>query len=243
MFGEKILDYWDDIVSDLGKLVAVPSVAVPSEGPHPFGDQCAKAIDTVVEMAQGYGLTAKNVDYYAAHAEYGEGEGNAVVMAHLDVVPAGEGWSTDPFTLTIRDGKAIGRGVADDKGAAVVALHCLRALKDAGIQGKRKLRVIFGSAEEIGMADMPYYFSKEQHPDMGFTPDSGYGICHCEKGILDLNIQSENDSPLIRTFSAGTVANAVPAKAECTVVCTQEEYQRLVAAAERSEISFTVTRT
>ena len=243
MFGEKILDYWDDIVSDLGKLVAVPSVAVPSEGPHPFGDQCAKAIDTVVEMAQGYGITAKNVDYYAAHAEYGEGEGNAVVMAHLDVVPAGEGWSTDPFALTIRDGKAIGRGVADDKGAAVVALHCLRALKDAGIQGKRKLRVIFGSAEEIGMADMPYYFSKEQHPDMGFTPDSGYGICHCEKGILDLNIQSENDSPLIRTFSAGTVANAVPAKAECTVVCTQEEYQRLVAAAERSEISFTVTRT
>lgn len=243
MFGEKILDYWDDIVSDLGKLVAIPSVAVPSEGAHPFGDQCARAIDTVVEMAKGYGLQAKNVDYYAAHAEYGQGEGNAVVMAHLDVVPAGEGWDTDPFTMVLKDGKAIGRGVSDDKGAAVVALHCLRALKDAGVRGNRKLRVVFGSAEEIGMADMPYYFSKEQHPDMGFTPDSGYGICHCEKGIIDLNIKSENDSPLIKTFSAGTVANAVPAKAECRIVCTADEFERLTQAARGREVSFEITRT
>ena len=177
MFGEKILDYWDDIVQDLGKLVAIPSVAVPSEGPHPFGDQCARIMDAVVELAQGYGLSAKNVDYYAAHAEIGEGPENAIVMAHLDVVPAGEGWDTDPFTLVLtEDGRAIGRGVSDDKGAAVVALHCLRALKDAGVKGNRKLRVVFGSAEEIGMQDMPYYFYKEQHPEMVFTPDSGYGI-------------------------------------------------------------------
>ena len=52
MFGEKILDYWDDIVQDLGKLVAIPSVAVPSEGPHPFGDQCARIMDSVVVFAQ-----------------------------------------------------------------------------------------------------------------------------------------------------------------------------------------------
>ncbi|RKJ40048.1 M20 family peptidase [Acutalibacter sp. 1XD8-33] len=243
MFGEKILEYWDDIVSDLGKLVAIPSVAVPSEGEHPFGDQCARAIDTVVEMAKGYGLEAKNVDYYAAHAEYGLGEGNAVVMAHLDVVPAGEGWDTDPFTMVVKNGKAIGRGVSDDKGAAVVALHCLRALKDAGVKGNRKLRVVFGSAEEIGMADMPYYFSKEQHPDMGFTPDSGYGICHCEKGIIDLNIKAENDSPLIKSFSAGTVVNAVPAKAECQIVCTADEFERLTQAAGGRAASFEITRT
>ena len=124
MFGEKILNYWDDIVRDLGRMVAVPSVAVPSEGEHPFGDQCARALDTAVELAESYGLKAKNVDYYAAHAEIGEGEGNAVVMAHLDVVPAGEGWATDPFKMELtEDGRAIGRGVADNKGAAIVALH------------------------------------------------------------------------------------------------------------------------
>ena len=183
MFGEKILEYWDDILQDLAKVVAIPSVAKPTEGPHPFGDDCARVLDTVVEMAKGYGLQAKNVDYYAAHAEYGEGEGNAVVMSHMDVVPAGdpENWDTDPYTMVIKDGMAYGRGVSDNKGAGIIALHCLRALKDAGVKGNRKLRVIFGSAEEIGMGDMPHYFSKEQRPDMGFTPDAEYGICSLEK--------------------------------------------------------------
>ncbi len=126
------------------------------------GKKTANTISsTYAELAESYGLKAKNVDYYAAHAEIGEGEGNAVVMAHLDVVPAGEGWSTDPFTMVIKDGKAYGRGVTDNKGAAIVALHCLRALKDAGVKGNRKLRVIFGSGEEVGMADMGHYFSKE----------------------------------------------------------------------------------
>lgn len=244
MFGERILDYWDDIVRDLGKLVAIPSVAVRTEGEHPFGDPCAKALDTAVELAESYGLKAKNVDYYAAHAEIGEGEGNAVVMAHLDVVPAGEGWDSDPFQMVLtEDGRAIGRGVADDKGAAVVALHCLRAINDAGVKGKRKLRVIFGSAEEIGMYDMPYYFSKEQHPDMGFTPDAGYGICHCEKGGLNFNVKAKNDSPLIKSFAAGTVPNAVPSKAECRIVCTADEFDRLKSAAKESGIEIEAART
>ena len=81
LFGEKILDYWDDILKDLATVVAIPSVAKPQEGEHPFGDQCARALDTVVAMAEGYGLKAKNVGYHAAHAEYGEGEGNAVPLA------------------------------------------------------------------------------------------------------------------------------------------------------------------
>ena len=243
LFGEKILNYWDDILADLAKLVAVPSVAQPEPGAHPFGDACAQALDTVLEMAKGYGLETKNVDYYAGHAEYGHGEENAVVMAHVDVVPAGEGWSTDPYALTIRNGWAFGRGVADDKGAAIVALHCLRALKDAQVPAKRKLRVIFGCGEEIGMADIPHYFTQEQLPDMGFTPDSSYGICHCEKGIINLRVEGANDSSLIKHFSAGTVSNAVPAKALCEIVCSREELTALQKAAEDSEISYTITPT
>lgn len=250
IFGERILDYWDDILRDLGRLVAIPSVAQPQDGAHPFGDECAKALDLVLEMAEDYGLKTKNVGYYAGHAEYGEGDENAVVMAHVDVVPAGiltggrfEGWNTDPFTLVVDGNRAFGRGVADDKGAAVVALHCLRALKDAGVKGKRKLRVIFGSGEEIGMGDMAHYFASEQHPDMGFTPDSCYGICHCEKGIIDFKVTAKNDSAVIKSFTAGTVANAVPAKAECEVKCSAEEREKLIAAANSSEVEITVTPT
>ncbi len=235
LFGDKILDYWDDIMKDLSALVAVPSVAKPTEGPHPFGDECARALDTVLSLAEGYGLKTKNVDYYAGHAEYGEGPENAVVMAHVDVVPEGEGWDTDPFTMTVKGDLAFGRGVGDDKGAAIIALHCLRALKDAGVPAKRKLRVIFGCGEEIGMADMGHYFEKEQHPDMGFTPDSCYGICHCEKGIMNFTVSGAG-SEVVESFSAGTVSNAVPAKAVCTVKCTPEEWNALEKAAASCEI-------
>ncbi len=243
MFGEKILEYWDDILQDLAKVVAIPSVAKPTEGPHPFGDDCARVLDTVVEMAQGYGLQAKNVDYYAAHAEYGEGEGNAVVMSHMDVVPAGdpENWDTDPYTMVIKDGMAYGRGVSDNKGAGIIALHCLRALKDAGVKGNRKLRVIFGSAEEIGMGDMPHYFSKEQRPDMGFTPDAEYGICHCEKGGINFTVTGKNDSQVVKSFASGTVVNAVPAKAQCEIACTAEELEKLREAAQKDGTEFEIT--
>ncbi len=242
MFGEKILNYWDDIMRDLAEMVAIPSVAVPQEGEHPFGDNAAAAIDKAMELAERYGLTAKNVDYYAMHAEIGEGEENAIVMAHLDVVPEGEGWLSDPYTMTIRDGKAYGRGVSDNKSPAIVALHCLRALRDAGVVGKRKLRVVLGSAEEIGMQDMEHYFAKEQKPTMGFTPDSSYGICHCEKGHFNFSF-SGKVSEKIKSFKAGTVVNAVPYKAEADVVCCEEGFKKLVAAAEAAEIKFDVTRT
>lgn len=243
LFGEKILDYWDDIIADLERLVAIPSVAKPTEGIHPYGEECARALDTALSLAEGYGLKTKNVGYYAGHAEYGEGEGNAVVMAHLDVVPAGEGWDTDPFKMVIKDGKAYGRGVDDDKGAAVVALHCLRAIKDAGIEGKRKLRVVFGCGEEIGMQDIPHYFEEEQLPDMGFTPDSGYGICHCEKGVINFTVSGKNDSEVIRGFSAGTVSNAVPAKASCEIVCKPEELENLREEAEKRSLTLQIERT
>ncbi len=241
LFGEKILDYWDDILKDLAAVVAIPSVAKPQEGEHPFGDDCARALDTVVQLAESYGLKAKNVGYHAAHAEYGEGEGNAVVMAHLDVVPAGEGWNTDPYTMVIDDNFAYGRGVSDNKGPAIVALHCLRALKDAGVPSKRKLRVIFGSAEEIGMDDMPYYFQREQHPDMGFTPDAAYGICHCEKGHMGFQVKGKNDSAVVKSFEAGTVSNAVPFKAECVLSCSPAEVEKLQAKAAKSKGMFQVT--
>lgn len=243
LFGEKILDYWDDILADLEKVVAIPSVCGPAEGKFPYGKEPARAIDAVIEQANKYGLKTKNVDYYAAHAEYGEGPENAVVMAHLDVVPAGEGWDTDPFEMVLTDEKAFGRGVADNKGAAIVALHCLRALKDAGVQGKRKLRVIFGSGEEIGMDDMEHYFASEQLPDMGFTPDASYGVCNCEKGIMNFTASGRNDSSVIRSFQAGTVANAVPYKATCEINCSAEELVALERAGKTCKCSLEITPT
>ena len=238
MFGEKILNYWDDIINDCKNLIAIPSVASEPDGIYPYGKNCANAVDFVMDLAEKYSLKAKNIDYYACHAEIGQGDENAVVMAHIDVVPEGEGWTGEPFKMDIRDGNIYGRGIADDKGPAIVALHCLRALRDEGVIGKRKLRVVLGSGEEVGMRDMEYYFAKEQTPTIGFTPDSAYGLCNCEKGHITFTVSCPNNSKILRNFTAGTVVNAVPYKATATVICSDDEYINLQNFANKSEGEF-----
>lgn len=237
-FGSEILKYREEILSDLARLVAVPSVRGEAEEGMPFGREPARALNLVLGMAEGMGLTVKNADNYAGHAEYGAGDEVAAVAAHVDVVPAGEGWDTDPFTMTRKGGQYFGRGVADDKGAAVVALYCLKALKDAGVQGKRRLRVIFGAGEETGMEDLEHYFAREELPVMGFTPDAEYGICNREKGLLRLRIDSGNENGAVREFSAGVAFNAVPDRAEAVLDCSQETADALRKAAGTAQGSF-----
>ena len=175
-FGEKILDYKEDILKDLDELLKIQSVSSKSQ------EDASEALKFILKRAEEMGLTTENVDDIAGHAEYGKGDEIAAVLSHVDVVPSGDGWSVEPFALTRKNGRLYGRGIADDKGPAIIALYCLKALKDSGVSFKRRLRTIFGASEEVGMADMDRYFSKQPLPNMGFTPDLEYGICNVEKG-------------------------------------------------------------
>lgn len=51
---------------------------------------------------------------------------------HYDVVPAGNGWTVDPFGGEIRDGRIYGRGVSDMKGGIAAAIYAVEALRRAG---------------------------------------------------------------------------------------------------------------
>ena len=62
--------------------------------------------------------------------------------------------------------------------------------KDSGVKGVNTLRTIYGTGEETGMEDMENYFKKNPLHDMAFTPDSDYGICFAEKGILQLEVST-----------------------------------------------------
>lgn len=135
-FGHEILKYRDDILRDLAKLIAVPSVCTHPLPGKPFGEAPAQALECILSMAKNMGFETENTDNYAGAVYYGTGTEYVDVLTHVDVVPAGDGWDTDPFQMVIKDGMAYGRGVSDDKGAAIVALYCLKALKDAGIPGK-----------------------------------------------------------------------------------------------------------
>lgn len=92
------------------------------------------------------------------------------------------------------------------------------------------------------MQDMGHYFSKEQMPTMGFTPDACYGVCHCEKGLFRFAVTGKVGKKIV-SFKAGTVVNAVPYKAEADVLCDDDEFAKLVEAATAAEVKFDITRT
>lgn len=80
--------------------------------------------------------------------------GGVVLSGHTDVVPIeGQDWSSDPWTVTERDGKLYGRGTCDMKGFDALALHALQKALKSGL--KRPLQIALSFDEEIGCAGAP----------------------------------------------------------------------------------------
>ncbi|MFB8735498.1 hypothetical protein ACEQPO_22375 [Bacillus sp. SL00103] len=90
------------------------------------------------------GFTVKNVDGYAGHIEYGEGEDIVGVLCHGRVVPAGDGWTTPPFSADIRENKIFARGAIDDKDQ-LWRLYALKMLKDTEDEAVKRIRMIIGT--------------------------------------------------------------------------------------------------
>lgn len=80
-------------------------------------------------------------------------EGGVVLSGHTDVVPVdGQPWSTDPWTLTERDGRLYGRGTCDMKGFLALALA---AAPDLARGARRPVHLAFSYDEEIGCLGAP----------------------------------------------------------------------------------------
>lgn len=206
-----------EYIRDLGALIAVPSVGAEAEGEYVFGKESAAALEKAIEIGDSYGFKTKNHEYYCASIAYGEKEEEMGIVAHLDVVPAGDGWSYEPYKLTVDNGLLIGRGTEDDKGPAVAGLYALRFFKDHGIELPFTLRLILGGNEERGMNDLPYYAKNYKVPFFSFTPDSSFPVCVGEKGSLKLYVTVCEGSELFESFSGGTVVNAVAGRAKAVL--------------------------
>lgn len=177
------------ILSDLSEIVAIPSVYGEPKDGAPYGEQCLRALQWFTEKARAYGLKAEIIDGACAYAEVGEGKECIGILAHLDVVPAGNGWSTDPFKMEVNNGKVYGRGVGDDKGSVVVCLHALKAMREQGLKLKRRVRLIVGADEERGSSCIRKYISAGgEIPVMSFVPDSEFPVINSEKGISHVKL-------------------------------------------------------
>lgn len=212
----------DELIENLKKLVSYESVSVETEGNEPFGKANAECLNEALSIAEKYGFRIKNLDNYCGYAEIGEGDKIIGIAAHLDVVPAGEGWETDPFCLTIKDNKIYGRGTSDDKGAVVASMLALKIVKELNIPLNKRIRLIMGCAEETGSKCMQYYREKEGDFDIGFTPDGDFPCIYGEKGHIRARFKSINTS--IIDIKGGIVDNAVCGN--CTVSIKRDTYNK-----------------
>jgi succinyl-diaminopimelate desuccinylase len=226
MFEQFVEDHKEEMIRSLQGLLQIPSVKDASSPGKPFGAQVGASLDFVLELAHRYGFVTENVDGFAGHVEYGEGDDYIAVLSHLDVVPAGSGWTYPPFAAEIHDEKIYARGAIDDKGPAMSSMWALIALKQAGIMPKRKIRLIFGLDEESDWQCMAHYFSKQPMPLGGFTPDADFPLIFAEKGLTtiryDIKADADAMNPRVIQFEGGHRVNMVPDYAMATVDCYSE---------------------
>lgn len=202
----------DELISAVQSCIQIKSVEDPqSAGPEaPFGQGIRECLEWTLALGERLGFTVKNFDGYAGHIEMGSGE-LLGILGHLDVVPEGDGWSVPPYSGQIIDGKIYGRGALDDKGPSLAALFAMKAIKDSGIPLNKKVRLILGTDEESGWADMDYYKQKEEIPGIGFAPDAEFPLIHAEKGILHLELKKDlPEFPHLFHLQGGERANVVP---------------------------------
>ena len=123
------------LLDDLVELLKVKSEREDDKitADAPFGPGPRDALLHMLSYGERDGFVVKNVDNYAGHIEYGEGEEILGIFGHMDVVPAGDGWDTDPYVPVIKDNKIYARGSSDDKGPSMAAYYGLKIIKELGL--------------------------------------------------------------------------------------------------------------
>lgn len=220
--------YREAYIADLTTLVGIDSARDDSlaTDDYPLGPGPAKALLAFLALAKRDGFKTKNLDNLVGYVEYGEGKETLAILGHADVMPAGKGWHTDPFTLTAKDGNLYGRGTSDDKGPSLAAYYGLKMLKDQGILPKIKIRFIIGTDEESDWTGMNHYLDLEPAPTLGFSPDAEFPLINGEKGNVTFTTTfggQNGSADFLQTFDSGLRENMVPRDAEATVVTDNAE--------------------
>ncbi|ANQ54523.1 dipeptidase [Thermosipho sp. 1063] len=213
---DKLVDkYFDEMLDSLRRIIRIKSVMETKKDNMPFGEGPARALSETLEICKELGFETLNVDNYAGHATFGNKGKLYGVLGHLDVVPEGDldKWESDPYELTIKEGKMFGRGVSDDKGPSIGALYALKIASEIVENPKNTIRIIFGTNEENGSKCLKYYFQKEPYPYAAVTPDGAFPLIFAEKGNatyeLSISLNTDYHTRLLK-LEAGTAVNVVP---------------------------------
>jgi acetylornithine deacetylase/succinyl-diaminopimelate desuccinylase-like protein len=213
--------------TELAEFVAIPSVSALSAHRSDI-ERAARWLAARLERA---GVGAVEVLDSGGHpvvtGSVGPAQAPAVlVYGHYDVQPAdrADGWETDPFTPTVRDGRLYGRGASDDKGPILCALAGIEALLAGGPPDDLRLVFLFEGEEEIGSPHLAAFVARERErlaarlvlsADGGMWRTSEPSLNVSSKGLA--NVEVEVVTAPVDLHSGrhgGAVPNALAAMAE-----------------------------
>ncbi len=245
---DRLDTYKDEMIKTLGELVSFPSIASEAvraaDGTEmPAGRAVHEALMYILDCGAKMGFKSVNLDNRAGYIEFSadaeSSDSDDVkrcdIVAHIDVVPEGTGWTNDPYVLTEKDGVLYGRGTSDDKGPAIAVLYAMKALKEEGIVPGHTVRLVFGIDEETCSDHISYYTDQCGHPDMGFTPDSKFPLINGEMGIISFSLDQKlkpaasKDELRLTRLEAGTAVNIVPKDARAVIAGDKQFYDSIIA--------------
>lgn len=219
-------------VEFLAELVKVPS-------DNPPGD-CARHAARAAELLGGLGFEVEMhpvpTDIVAANGMISTtnlivrrrfGPGPVIALnAHGDVVPPGEGWSTDPYGAEIRDGVMFGRGVAVSKSDFATYAFALRALEASGLPLRGTVELHLTYDEEAGGLIGPGRLLGQglSKPDFVISAGFSYNITVAHNGCLHLEIQVEGRSAHAARPDTGIDALEAATKLLTSLYALRETY-------------------
>ncbi len=213
----------DDLLDDLNHLLSINSIRDDEAATEefPVGPGPVEALDAFLEIAERDGFQTEKFDNWAGHIDMGEGEETLGILAHVDVVPEGSGWETDPFEPTIQDNRLYARGSSDDKGPGMAAYYAMKIVRELGVDLSKKVRFIIGTDEESDWQCMDHYFLVNDQPELGFSPDASFPIINGEKGnvsiYMDFSAETVASGRRLISFQSGLRENMVPQDAESLI--------------------------
>ena len=223
---EWIAAHREEFIAELQGIAQIPSVsrADLAQPGAPFGPDCRKVLDYALERGRYYGFDTADHDGYAGSITWGDYDHSIGVIAHLDVVPVGDGWVYPTFGATYlpEHDVLIGRGVDDNKSAFVGGLFAMRMLREFGVPMCHGVRLICGTSEETGMQDMAALRQMgHRFPETSLVPDAGFPVNYAQKGMVDGAITTLCEGNLLQ-LDAGSVRNVIPDEAACVIAADVE---------------------
>ena len=209
-------DCFEQTVKSISESIRFDSSLKDPPPSMPFGKGAADCLAHFLSLAQEMGFETHNYENYIGEVTFGDGQEEFAVLAHLDVVPAGNGWTKPPFGGEVSDNKIWGRGAMDDKGPAFCVLYAMKALKDEGFTPHKKIRFLLGCNEEDGWGCIDHFNEVSSMPEEGFSPDGSFPVIYAEKGILHIRLHFPIKNPPFNYLSGGTSVNMVCAECSAT---------------------------